>query len=42
MNLSIVHALALIALSVALTVFAGLGPAGMAAKKDPVESLRNE
>ena len=42
MRLSIVHALALIALSVALTVFAGLGPAGMAAKKDPVESLRNE
>ena len=42
MRLSVVHALALIALSVALTVFAGLGPAGMAAKKDPVESLRNE
>ena len=42
MSLSIVHAIALIALSVGLTVFAGLGPAGMAAKKDPVESLRTE
>ncbi len=42
MSLSIVHALILIALSVLLTVFAGLAPAGMAAKKDPVESLRTE
>ena len=42
MSLSIVHALILIALSVILTVIAGLGPAGMASRKDPVESLRTE
>ena len=42
MSLSIVHAISLILLSVGLTVIAGLGPAGLAAKKDPVESLRTE
>ena len=42
MSLSIVHAISLIVLSVGLTVIAGLAPAGMAAKKDPVESLRTE
>ena len=42
MSLSIVHAIMLILMSVLLTVIAGLVPAGMAAKKDPVESLRTE
>ena len=42
MSLSIVHAIILIAMSVLLTVIAGLAPAGMAAKKDPVEALRTE
>ena len=42
MSLSIAHAIILIVMSVLLTVFAGLAPAGMAAKKDPVESLRTE
>ena len=42
MSLSIVHAISLIVLSVGLTVIAGLAPAGMAAKKDPVEALRTE
>ena len=32
----------LIAISVILTVIAGLGPAKIASKKDPVESLRGE
>lgn len=42
MILSPIHAIVLILISVALTVFAGLGPANMASKKDPVESLKNE
>ncbi|MBQ2639388.1 MAG: ATP-binding cassette domain-containing protein [Bacilli bacterium] len=42
MSFSIVHALILILLSVGLTVFAGLRPANMASKKDPVESLKTE
>ena len=42
MSLSIVHALILIALSVLLTLIAGFIPVNMAAKKDPVESLRTE
>ena len=37
-----VYALILIAISVVLTVLAGLIPAGMAAKRDPVEALRSE
>ena len=42
MNLSIIHAIILIAMSVLLTLIAGLIPANMASKKDPVESLRTE
>lgn len=42
MQLSIIHAIILIAISVLLTVIAGLGPARIASKKDPVESLRSE
>ena len=42
MSVSIAHVLILIALSVALTVVAGLVPANMASKKDPVESLKTE
>ena len=42
MKLSIIHAILLIAISVLLTVIAGLGPARIASKKDPVESLRSE
>ena len=42
MSLSIVHAFILIAMSVLLTLIAGLIPANMASKKDPVESLRTE
>ena len=40
--ISPVHAIILIAISVMLTVIAGLGPARIASKKDPVESLKNE
>ena len=42
MSLSIIHAIILITMSVLLTVIAGLVPAGMASRKDPVESLRTE
>ena len=41
-SLSVSHAIILIAISVILTVIAGLGPAKIASKKDPVESLRGE
>ena len=41
-KLPIKSAIFLILLSVILNVIAGIIPAGMAAKKDPVESLRNE
>ena len=41
-SLSVSHAIILIAISVILTVIAGLGPANIASKKDPVESLRGE
>ena len=41
-SLSVSHAIILIAISVLLTVIAGLGPAKIASKKDPVESLRGE
>jgi len=36
------HAIALILISVLLTMFAGLYPSRMAAKRDPVEALRSE
>lgn len=42
MNLPVQDALVLIAISVALTVVAGLLPARSASKKDPVEALRSE
>lgn len=42
MRVSPIHAIILILISVGLTVFAGLGPARMASKKDPVESLKDE
>ena len=42
MSLSIKHAIILILISVGLTVLAGLTPAGMASKKDPVDSLKSE
>lgn len=42
MQISITNAVILIAVSVVLTVIAGLGPASIASKKDPVESLRGE
>ena len=42
MKLSIIHAIILILISILLTVIAGLGPAKIASKKDPVESLRSE
>ena len=35
-------AIVLIAISIVLTVISGLGPASVAAKKDPVEALRSE
>jgi putative ABC transport system permease protein len=41
-SLPVVGAVALIALSVVLTVVAGLLPSRVAAKKDPVEALRTE
>ena len=41
-QLSLLAALALIAVSVGLTVFAGLVPASRAARQDPVEALRSE
>ena len=41
-NLSFIQALILIALSVILTLIAGLAPAKMASKKEPVEALRTE
>ena len=41
-HLPITGAIALIIISIILTVFAGLIPSRMAAKKDPVESLRSE
>jgi len=41
-NLSPIHAIVLVLISVGLTVFAGIGPASMASKKDPVESLKSE
>jgi len=40
--LSPLHALALVAISMLLTFVAGMLPAGMAARKDPVEALRTE
>ena len=42
MQLSFIHAIILIAISILLTVVAGLEPAKIASKKDPVESLRTE
>ena len=41
-SMPITGAIALVLLSVLLNVIAGAKPAGMAAKKDPVESLRTE
>lgn len=41
-SLPITSALIMIAISVALTVVAGIIPASLAAKKDPVEALRTE
>ena len=41
-KVSIKHAIILIAISILLTVISGLGPASIASKKDPVESLRGE
>ena len=41
-SVPILSAVLLILLSVVLNVIAGLIPAKMAAKKDPVEALRNE
>ena len=42
MSLPVQDALVLIAISVLLTVVAGLLPARSASKKDPVEALRSE
>ena len=42
MKLSLTNAIILILISILLTVFSGLGPARMASKKDPVESLKSE
>ena len=41
-TLPAVGGIALVLISVALTYIAGLIPAGIAAKKDPVEALRTE
>ncbi|WZU01824.1 FtsX-like permease family protein [Erysipelothrix sp. D19-032] len=41
-NLSINHALILIAISITLTFIAGFIPSKMATKKDPVVALRSE
>ena len=41
-SLSIVTALIMIAISIALTLISGLIPARLAAKKDPVDALRSE
>lgn len=41
-QLNPIHALALLTISVVLTLLGGLLPARMAAKKDPVEALRTE
>jgi len=41
-QLNPLHAVALILISLALTVLGGSIPAKMAAKKDPVEALRSE
>ena len=41
-SLSIIQAIILIALSVILTLIAGLAPAKMASRKQPVEALRTE
>jgi putative ABC transport system permease protein len=40
MQLSWVHVLSMIAVSISLTFIAGLFPASLAAKKNPVEALR--
>lgn len=41
-NLTPATALIMVAVSIALTMIAGVIPAGLAAKKDPVEALRSE
>ena len=41
-NLPVIGAIILIIISILLTVIAGLIPAKMASKKDPVEALRTE
>jgi putative ABC transport system permease protein len=41
-QLPLLYALALVAISVALTLVGGAVPARMAADKDPVEALRSE
>ncbi len=41
-SLPAVGAFGLVVISVLLTFFAGLIPSGLAAKRDPVEALRNE
>jgi putative ABC transport system permease protein len=41
-TLPVLGGLILVLISMGLTVFAGLIPSGIAAKKDPVESLRSE
>jgi putative ABC transport system permease protein len=41
-SLPIWSAIVLIAISIVLTVFAGILPSRVAAKKDPVEALRTE
>ena len=41
-SLPIWSAIILIAISILLTVFAGILPSRVAAKKDPVEALRTE
>ena len=41
-SLPLIGAVGLVLVSVTLTFVAGLIPSGLAAKKDPVEALRNE